>query len=98
MIETEIQAAKANKDWDTVQKLLNIQQTEINLEKLKAEIELIELNKQVAEKSLNKMAVDVDKTLFDRNMAWWNWLLGTGIMVFLVNFAKDLPIIKQFFK
>lgn len=98
MIEQEIEQAKQRKDWDTVQKLINIRQAEINLEKSQSEVELIELNKKVAEKSLEKMAVDIDKTLFDRKMAWWNWLLGSGIFVALINIAKDLPAIKALFK
>lgn len=97
MIHKEIRRATQRKDWETVQKLENILKTKDERRKIQAETELLEFNKKLAEISVIKAKVDVDKVLFDRKFSIFNFFFGSGVLVVIWNLIKDLPIIKQFF-
>lgn len=95
MIKKEIRRAKHRKDWDLVKKLVEIEQAEFNLHQSKVQAKLSNMK---AEAEIKKATVDTDKVLFDRKISLINTLLGSGLLVWLINVIKDLPIIKQFFK
>lgn len=96
MIKKELRRATQRKDWKTVQELENILKTKDERRKLQAETKAIENNQKIAEMNAIKMSVDVEKTMFDRQISLIT--LFSVVLTAFWSFIKELPIIKQFFK